>query len=141
MSSNINLENCREFEKQYCITETSTVIWSEKIQDECRYNRGREVIAEKSKSFVESEQGQLAVKITGKVKECNLEMWATQQDMLIIIDNEITIISPIEHGHNFLHSSRSSYQTTNEIAMIFYGAYKLTYELFIRAHCYICMLV
>ena len=43
--------------KQYCITETSIVIWSEKIQDEYRYSRGREIIVEKNESFVESEQG------------------------------------------------------------------------------------
>ena len=40
-------------------------------------------------------------------------MWATQQDMLMIIDNETTIISPIEHGNDYLHSSRTNYQTTN----------------------------
>ena len=128
--------------KQYCITETSTVIWSEKIQDECRYSRGREVIAVKSKSFVVSE-GEFALTITGKVKQCKLEMWASQQDMLIIIDNETTIISPIEHGNDYSHSARSNYQMTNEIAMISYVVYQveeLTYKLFTRTYTSICKL-
>ena len=70
-----------------------------------------------------SEQGELAV--TSKAKQCNLEMWTTQQDMFIIIDNETTLINPIEHGNDYLHSSRSNYQTTNKIAMISYVAYQL----------------
>ena len=74
-------------EKQYCITETSAVIWSEKIQDECRFSRGTELIAEKSKSFVMSKHEVLVVTITDKVKECNLEMWTTQQNNYVDTEN------------------------------------------------------
>ena len=42
-----------------------------KNQEERKYARGKEVIEEKSGSVIVSEQGELAVKIVGKVTACN----------------------------------------------------------------------
>ena len=50
MSANINLESCTNIEKQYCVTETATVIWNDILQEECKYTRGTDVIGEKSGS-------------------------------------------------------------------------------------------
>ena len=118
MSANINLESCRDIEKQYCATETATIIWNAKIQEECKYARGREVIGEKSGSVIVSDQGELAVNIIGTVTACNTEMWETQQDLLIIINNVTNITHPTAHEKNFFHESGQSHTDRRSVSCL-----------------------
>ena len=118
MSASINLESCTNIEKQYCVTETATVIWNDKLQEECKYTRGTDVIGEKSGLIIVSEQGELAVNIIGKITACHTEMWETEQELLIIINNMTTITSPTQHEHNYFHQTRQTKHTTSQIAVI-----------------------
>ena len=136
MSANVNLESCRDIEKQYCVTETATVIWNVKIQEECKCARGKKVIGEKSGSVIVSEQDELVVNIIGKVIACKTKMWKTQEDLLIIINNVTNIIHPTAHENIFFHESGQSIHLNSKLVFSFvtHQLKDLPYNLFLRAY-------
>ena len=101
------------------------------------------MIGEKIGSVIISEQGELAVNIIGKDSAGDTEMWETQQDLLIIINNVTNITHPTAHEKNFFHESGQGIHSTSELRVLSFVTRQLedlSYNLFLRACTSICTL-
>jgi hypothetical protein len=147
MSANINLESCNHFEKMHCATEGAIVVWNEAIATNCGYVAGNMIVAEVSNNIIVSEQGQLAVVMTGKVEtHCGQNLETTDQDMLILRHE---IFKVVEHPtKNMLDKLRLDppyiveHTATHEghLAFVAFELEKLTYAMFLKNYLAICRL-